>query len=239
LVQISGFTPSDAAHVLNLQANWSQPAALMAAQLGCRLQTMKMPTPERTQAYAHQVWSETVRLTGRAILDTAFGFSLPEDKLVNAVCSGESTVGLAQISMRPSVPVVAVGGPVKVYYAEVGKRLGCEMVFPEFCDVANAVGAATGVVAQSVQVQVHGDGSGVFRVHSTVGTQQFPNPAQALEAATALARNAAVAAVVAMGAGDPQVQVTITKSFFPNAVDDRGLMEAVVLAEGIGRPIAA
>jgi hypothetical protein len=33
--------------------------------------------------------------------------------------------------------------------------------------------------------------------------------------------------------------VTITKSFFPNAVDDRGLMEAVVLAEGIGRPNAA
>ena len=239
LVQIAGFTPSDAAHVLNLQANWSQPAAFMAAQLGCRLQTMKMPTPERTQAYAHQVWSETVRLTGRAILDTAFGFTLPDDKLVNAVCRGEPTVGLAHISMRPSVPVVAVGGPVKVYYAEVGKRLGCEMVFPEYCDVANAVGAATGVVAQSVQVQVHGDGSGVFRVHSTVGTQQFSNPAQALEAATDMARKAAVAAVVAMGAGDPQVQVTITKSFFPNAVDDRGLMEAVVLAEGIGRPNAA
>jgi N-methylhydantoinase A/oxoprolinase/acetone carboxylase beta subunit len=239
LVQIAGFTPSDAAHVLNLQANWSQPAAFMAAQLGCRLQTMKMPTLERTQAYAHQVWSETVRLTGRAILDTAFGFSLPDDKLVNAVCRGEPTLGLAHISMRPSVPVVAVGGPVKVYYAEVGKRLGCEMVFPEYCDVANAVGAATGVVAQSVQVQVHGDGSGVFRVHSTVGTQQFSNPAQALEAATDMARKAAVAAVVAMGAGDPQVQVTITKSFFPNAVDDRGLMEAVVLAEGIGRPNAA
>ena len=239
LVQIAGFTPSDAAHVLNLQANWSQPAAFMAAQLGCRLQTMKMPTPERTQAYAHQVWSETVRLTGRAILDTAFGFTLPDDKLVNAVCRGEPTVGLAHISLRPSVPVVAVGGPVKVYYAEVGKRLGCEMVFPEYCDVANAVGAATGVVAQSVQVQVHGDGSGVFRVHSTVGTQQFSNPAQALEAATDMARKAAVAAVVAMGAGDPQVQVTITKSFFPNAVDDRGLMEAVVLAEGIGRPNAA
>ena len=239
LVQIAGFTPSDAAHVLNLQANWSQPAAFMAAQLGCRLQTMKMPTPERTEAYAHQVWSETVRLTGRAILDTAFGFTLPDDKLVNAVCRGEPTVGLAHISLRPSVPVVAVGGPVKVYYAEVGKRLGCEMVFPEYCDVANAVGAATGVVAQSVQVQVHGDGSGVFRVHSTVGTQQFSNPAQALEAATDMARKAAVAAVVAMGAGDPQVQVTITKSFFPNAVDDRGLMEAVVLAEGIGRPNAA
>jgi hypothetical protein len=197
---------------------------------------MKLPTPERTQAYAQLVWSETVRLTAKAILDTACGFTLPEDKLVQAVCTGASRVGLTQVSLRPGVPVVAVGGPVKVYYGEVGKRLDCEMVFPEFCDVANAVGAATGVVAHAVRVEVHGDGSGVFRLHSTVGTQQFTNAALALEAATTLARQSALDAVRAMGAADPQVQIGITKSYFPNAVDDRGLMEAVVLAEGMGRP---
>ncbi|MEI8339946.1 MAG: hypothetical protein WCH43_00220, partial [Verrucomicrobiota bacterium] len=69
LIQVSGFTPSDAAHVLDLQANWSKPAAVVAAQLGCRLREMKFPTPERTQAYAQLVWSETVRLTAKAILD--------------------------------------------------------------------------------------------------------------------------------------------------------------------------
>ncbi|MEI7515713.1 MAG: hydantoinase/oxoprolinase family protein [Betaproteobacteria bacterium] len=236
LVQVAGFTPSDAAHVLDLQANWSKPAAVLAAQLGCRLREMKFPTPERTQAYAQLVWSETVRLTAKAILDTACGFTLPEDKLVQAVCSGTPRVGLTQVSLRPRVPVVAVGGPVKVYYGEVGQRLGCEMVFPPFCDVANAVGAATGVVAHAVRVEVHGDGSGVFRLHSTVGSQQFTNAALALEAATALARQSALDAVRAMGAADPQVQIQVSKSYFPNAVDDRGLMEAVVLAEGMGRP---
>ena len=40
LVQVSAFTPSDAAHVLGLQDNWSAPAALMAAQLACRLRDM-------------------------------------------------------------------------------------------------------------------------------------------------------------------------------------------------------
>jgi N-methylhydantoinase A/oxoprolinase/acetone carboxylase beta subunit len=236
LVQVSGFTPSDAAHVLDLQANWSKPAAVLAAQLGCRLREMKFPTPERTQAYAQLVWSETVRLTAKAILDTACGFTLPDDKLVQAVCSGAASVGLTKVSLRPSVPVVAVGGPVKVYYGEVGKRLDCEMVFPAFCDVANAVGAATGVVAHAVRVEVHGDGSGVFRLHSTVGTQQFTDAALALDAATALARQSALDAVRAMGAADPQVQVQVSKTFFPNAIDDRGLMEAVVLAEGMGRP---
>ena len=209
---------------------------MLAAQLGCRLREMKMPTPERTQAYAQLVWSETVRLTAKAILDTSCGYTLPDDKLVKAVCSGVSTVGLTQVSLRPSVPVVAVGGPVKVYYGEVAKRLGCDMVFPDFCDVANAVGAATGVVAHAVRVEVHGDGSGVFRMHSTVGTQSFTDAAQALDAATALARQSAMDAVRAMGAADPQVHIQLSKSYFPNAVDDRGLMEAVVLAEGIGRP---
>jgi N-methylhydantoinase A/oxoprolinase/acetone carboxylase beta subunit len=236
LIQVAGFTPSDAAHVLGMQANWSQPAAVLAAQLGCRLREMKFPTPERTQAYAQLVWSETVRLTAKAILDTACGFTLPDDKLVQAVCSGTPRVGLAQVSLRPSVPVVAVGGPVKVYYGEVGQRLGCEMVFPPFCDVANAVGAATGVVAHAVRVEVHGDGSGVFRLHSTVGSQQFTDVALALEAARTLARTAAADAVRAMGASDPQVQLTLSKTFFPHAVDDRGLMEAVVLAEAMGRP---
>jgi len=236
LVQVGGFTPSDAAHVLGLQDNWSHAAAVLAAQLGCRLREMKLPTPERTRAYAQLVWSETVRLTAKAILDTACGFTLPEDRLVQAVCSGEDAVGLTHVSMRPGVPVVAVGGPVKVYYGEVGKRLGCEMVFPDFCDVANAVGAATGVVAQTVRVEVHGDGSGVFRLHSTVGSQQFSDAASALEAATALASESALDAVRAMGAAHPQVQIEVSKTFFPNAVDDRGLMEAVVLAQGMGRP---
>jgi N-methylhydantoinase A/oxoprolinase/acetone carboxylase beta subunit len=236
LVQVSGFTPSDAAHVLGLQANWSAPAAFMAAQLGCRLCDMKLPTPERTGAYAREVWHETVRLAGRAILDTAFGMSPTDDRLLDAVCSGEDRIGLARVSMAPTVPVVAVGGPVKVYYGEVGRRLGCEMVFPEFCDVANAVGAATGVVAQAVTVRVEGDGSGLFRVHSTVGTSQFTDPTAAIEAATGLARQSAHDAVMAMGAHEPDVKITVNKQMLPNAVSDAGLLEAVIVAEAIGRP---
>ncbi len=239
LVQVSGFTPSDAAHVLGLQDNWSAPAARLAAQLGCRLREMKFPTPERTQQYAHDVWSETVRLSARTILDTAFGQHLREDKLIHAVCAGDGTLGLARITITPSVPVVAVGGPVRVYYGEVGRRLGCEVVFPEHCDVANAVGAATGVVAQTVTVRVDGDGSGLFMLHSTVGTKQFTDPAAAIEAATQLARASARDAAIAMGAADPEVKISLRKQLLPNALSDAGLLEAVVVAEAIGRPNAA
>lgn len=239
LVQIGGLTPSDAAHVLGMQHNWSAPAAQMAAQLGCRLREMKFPTPERTAHFAREVWSETVRLSARAILDTAVGEHLREDKLVHAVCAGDGTLGLARISVTPTIAVVAVGGPVAVYYGEVGRRLGCPIVFPEYGDVANAIGAATGVVAQTVTVRVDGDGSGLFVLHSTVGTRRFSDPAEAITAATLLARQAAGDAVVAMGASNPEVRIVIRKQMLPNASSDAGLLEAVVTAEAIGRPSAA
>ena len=239
LIQLSGFTPSDAAHVLGLQANWSGAAASLAGQLAARLRDMKFPTPERTEQFARDVWNETVRLTGRAILDTAMGMTPVDGTLVDAVCSGNARVGLCAISLKPSVPVVAVGGPVKVYYPEVARRLGCDIVFPDYCDVANAVGAATGVVAQTVVVRVAGDGSGVFVLHSTVGTLQFRDPTEALGRATEMAREAARTAVMAMGASVPEVQLTLHKTMLPNATNDTGLLEAVITAEAIGRPNAA
>jgi len=237
LIQLSGFTPSDAAHVLGLQANWSRAAAYLAGQLGARLREMKFPTPERTEQFAHDVWNETVRLTGRAILDTALGVKLSDQQLIDAVCSGNAQLGLATLSIKPSLPVVAVGGPVKVYYPEVARRLGCEIVFPEHCDVANAVGAAIGVVAQTVVVRVAGDGSGLFVLHSTLGTQQFSVPAEALRRATEMAREAARAAVLAMGAQAPEVKLSVQKTMLPNANSDTGLLEALITAEAIGRPL--
>ena len=236
LIQVAGFTPSDAAHVLDLQANWSREGAYMAAQLGCRLREMKMPNEERTRAYAQAVWSETVRLSARVILDTALGFSLPDDRITQAICNGEPALGLAHISIKPSVPVVAVGGPVKVYYGELAKRLGCEVVFPPNCDVANAVGAATGVVASSAVVEVHGDGSGLFRVMGAGITQNFGKAEDALLAAQAAAERAALDAVLAMGAVRPEVEIAVSKTYYPNARDDRGLMQATLTARAVGRP---
>jgi hypothetical protein len=79
----------------------------------------------------------------------------------------------------------------------------------------------------------------VFVVHSTVGTQQYRDPAEALDQATEMAREAARTAVLAMGAQAPEVKLTLQKTMLPNATSDTGLLEAVITAEAIGRPNAA
>jgi N-methylhydantoinase A/oxoprolinase/acetone carboxylase beta subunit len=236
LVQLCGFTPSDAAHVLGLQANWSRPASLLAARLAVRFRDMKAPSDDRIEGFCREVWSETVRLSGRAVLGAALGQGAGGGELLDAVCSGRGAIELAKIAISPSVPIVAVGGPVKVFYPELGRRLGCEVIFSPFCDVANAVGAATGVIARSVAVSVEGDGSGVFRVHGQEEAETFSLASKALERATDMARSAARSAVIEMGAGEPEVRMNIEKHLLPDAVDDEGLFRAMVTAEAVGRP---
>ena len=64
----------------------------------------------------------------------------------------------------------------------------------------------------------------------------FTSGPQALVAADEQARALALEAVRQLGAADAQVQVSMSKSLLPDAVDDNGLLEATIKAEAIGRP---
>ena len=238
-VQLCGFTPSDASHVLYLQANWSRPAAALAAQLALRFRDMKLGSPERIQAFCTEVWSETVRLSARAILNAALGLSVDSNPLADGVCRGRPVMGLAHVSVSPIMPLVAVGGPAVIYYGEVAKRLACKVVFTENCDVANAVGAAAGVVALSVIVTVEGDGNGAFRVHGLSEVHMFGSGSQALEFAARSAEEKAARLAAERGAVSPRVVVNTQKYFLPDAMNDDGLLKAEIIAEAVGRPMTA
>jgi hypothetical protein len=129
-----------------------------------------------------------------------------------------------------------VGGPVRVYYEEVGRRLGTNVVFAPFCDVANAVGAASALVADRVTITIAGDGNGLFRMHGGGQSAMFGSGTQALVEAQALAEKIAMEEALHRGARDPKVSIEITKSHLPDAKDDDGLLAATVIAEAIGAP---
>lgn len=235
-IQVSAFTPSDAAHVLGLQNNWSPESALMSAKLITRFKDMKLPTDERVKEFCHAVWDKTVSLSARVVLETAFGMPTNADVLVEAVCSGKPQHGLVKIKLSPNLPIVAVGGPVPVYYAEVGKRLTCEVVFVPHCDVANAIGAAAGMVAHKISIYVEGDGNGVFRVHGAGAAELFGSGVLALKRAHILATDMALQSALREGAINPRIIVSAEKTYLPNAHDDESLLAAVITAEAMGRP---
>ena len=238
LIQYSALTPSDAAHVLGLQDNWDGLAARHAAALALRYRDMKVADEVALQKLSNQIWNAAVAKTVRVILDQAFGASL-NNTLVDAVASGEGRVGHVSVQLTPRIPIVAVGGPVRIYYPEVGRRLSCEVIFTPHCDVANAVGAAAGLVACKAVAQVDGDGSGLFRVTGQGPVLTFASGVEAVEKAIALAETAALTLAQAQGTAEAKVKHEITKHHLPDAKDDNGLLSAVVVAEARGLPNAS
>jgi N-methylhydantoinase A/oxoprolinase/acetone carboxylase beta subunit len=238
LIQLSAFTPSDAAHVLGLQQNWSSESAWLAARLLTRFKDMKSPTDERVKEFCKAVWNKTVALSARVVLDSAFGEAVNSELLLNSVAEGQETRGLVKVALMPTVPLVAVGGPVQVYYREVGRRLGCEVVFPPHCDVANAIGAAAGMVAHKVSVLIEGDGNGAFRVLGAGTNAVYGRGDEAIEKASTLAYDQALAMAMEQGALKPRVVLSVQKHFLPGAENDDGLLTATITAEAIGRPSA-
>jgi N-methylhydantoinase A/oxoprolinase/acetone carboxylase beta subunit len=236
LAQVSAFTPSDAAHVLSLQDNWSREGAVLAAKLMARFRTMKAVDDDALENFCREVWAATVTKSARIVLDTALGGVQGNSQLIDAVCRGAPEVGRALVSIAPRLPIVAVGGPVRVYYEEVGKRLGAKVVFAPHCDVANAVGAASALVADRVTITIEGDGNGVFRMHGGGQSTTLDSGKQALLEAQALAEKIALEEARHRGARDPKVSIEITKSHLPDAKDDEGLLTAIVIAEAIGTP---
>lgn len=236
LAQVSAFAPSDAAHVLNFQNNWSREGAVLAAKLLVRFRTMKAANDVALENFCREVWAATVKKSARIVIETALGGVQDNSQLIDAVCRGAPDVGRARISIAPHLPIVAVGGPVRVYYEEVGRRLGAKVVFAPYCNVANAVGAASALVADRVTVTVEGDGNGLFRMHGGGQSTMFGNGTQALAEAQVLAEKIAIEEALHRGARDPKVSIEITKSYLPDAQVDDGLLTATVIAEAIGTP---
>jgi N-methylhydantoinase A/oxoprolinase/acetone carboxylase beta subunit len=241
LVQIVGFTPSDAAHVLGLQSQWSRDAAVAACMLIGR--ASGLISSNETQAevecrdFAQSVFDAVVAKSSHLMLERLCGQRLDASApLITAVTTGNHRVGDLGITMKSEIPVVAVGGPAAVFYVDVGKRLGVKAVIPECSAVANAIGAAIGMVRAHAVVEITKREDGAFNIHHEGDPVVTETAREALAEARAIAEAEAHRHSVAMGGRDIQVDIDIQRILLPGRDDDDGLIAATVVAECTSAP---
>src|SRR5690606_35754116 len=159
LAHIVGFTPSDAAHVLGLQATWNAEAAwLGAALLARRRDGRGQPIAADESEISRRVLRALTRRSAETILETAFA----EDGLEGAQTVAHALVqravdgagGIVGLSVSLDRPVIGLGASAPLHYATLGEIVGSECVVPADTDVANALGAVVGQVRVSTQAQV-------------------------------------------------------------------------------------
>ena len=297
----TGFTPSDAAHVLGMSTHWSQEAALCAARIWARQMRHlyglgKWPMGD-AQAPARDVVAKVTEticnklieaglndagqmnensagkvaalLTSMALArhsaalapqpmaagsapapalsmprpDTAAGpipTNLNEIPWQTLAAPQRSAAMPAQpvfaLQFAPDMPLVGVGAPAASYYPAVARGLGVRLVVPPHAEVANAVGAVLGQVAQRVHITVTQPVRGTFKVFTPDGPQDFRGLDAAIAQARALAGKEAHARALAAGAVDAQVVFSQEDNQVNNDIDGNVFFEATVTATAWGRP---
>lgn len=216
LVIVSGFTPSDAAHVLGLHREWSEEAARLGAELWIRDdEAAARPADPDAAAFARRVIEATILQSGRAIVDAALasgdeiglaaGGPLGQRLVDRALGGAPGASPLLRVSIALDRPLVAIGAPVGSYYPEVARRLGARLVIPPHAGVCNAVGAVAGGIVQAVSALITSPNEGLFRVHVPIGNADFTELERA--AAHALAEASALAARNARAAGAVDIEL--------------------------------
>ncbi len=195
LATISAFTPTDAMHVLGQQQGWAREAAELGAQMLAveERNTLGARETVTAQGFSERVVEHVIRESARVVLATALAhdpgmearkgsWGMLGDRLIEDLVCGRRFAALVRADFGLATPLIAIGAPVGGYYPEVARRLGAQLVIPEYAAVCNAVGAVAGVVAQTIDVLVDQPTFSVFRVHDPAGSRDYEAAEPAIEA---------------------------------------------------------
>jgi N-methylhydantoinase A/oxoprolinase/acetone carboxylase beta subunit len=255
----SGFTPSDAAHVLGMCSHWSKQAAHLAALAWSRqmrhVYGLGRWADGDAEGPSRAVYERVCEKISQAVIEVG----LHQERLLDQA-QAQGLAGLlaslvydsadrkasrsAVQQARPlfdlkfaaHYPVVAVGAPASTFFPQAAKRLGVRLRVPEHGEVANAYGAVMGVVIQHASLTVTQPLHGRFIVHSESDPREFSDLQEALQCARKLARERVHAMARRAGAGAVEISLAESGRHVQHEVDGELFLETVVTATASGRP---
>lgn len=240
LVRVSGFTPSDAAHVLGIHEGWDAHAAGLGARLMARRRGVDGRPVSRDGASLSRAVIETlVARSAEHVLNAAFagdGFAEPglaRSTLAQAALRRHGGLVLPRLSL--GLPLIGLGASAPVYYPEVAGMLDARAVIPGHADVANAIGAVAGQVQISRRAALTQPSEDRFRLHLTSGTRDLPDFERARAAAEEALEVEVRAAAATAGAGD----VALASRWEVREAEIEGrrvVVEAELVMTATGRP---
>ncbi|MBC2715418.1 MAG: hydantoinase/oxoprolinase family protein [Desulfobacteraceae bacterium] len=242
LINASSFTPTDAVNVLGLYETGSAQAAYHGAALISACLDMEV------EAFCKMVIAQVQYEIAAAMVCCALRADTTSGKIVKQAADSfffnqavkNEMKGLLSCSIALTCPIVAVGAPAGTYLPDMASLFNCEISVPENAAVANAIGAVTGTISQSVHILIKPRQGGMsFRVHTTEGINSFKHYTDAEEYARETAARIAIEKVRAAGADMFEIDL-IKKNFgVKNKMPGREtetFIQTEIRATAVGRP---
>ena len=246
----SGFTPSDAVHVLGINSHWSRPAAELSARIWMRQIRYLYGYGNWGVDGVEQACEEVYELVKSTISRTLIEVGLNESKFSQGartrgvievltemvLKSGQEDKAkpLFKVEFAGDYPIVAVGAPAASYYRDVAESMNIGLHLPEHADVANAFGAVMGSVIQRAQVTVTQPQHGTFCLFNNDQPQHFDTLAAAKKCAEAIVLQEAERRALDAGAKDPQVTLSYEDIHVKDEIDGELFLESMIIATAIG-----
>ncbi|MCB5713847.1 hydantoinase/oxoprolinase family protein [Lactonifactor sp. BIOML-A3] len=106
----------------------------------------------------------------KSIAGLADRIGIPKDELVKKLEEAVVRKVLDVLGAHESLPVCAVGAPARTWYEKAREESGLDAVIPEHHEVANAVGAATAGIRETVEATVRpGEEGRGYLAHTKTG----------------------------------------------------------------------
>ncbi len=239
-VRASGFTPSDAAHVLGTHTNWDNEAATLAARLMARQSDAKgKPIATTAQAFSQMVQDRLIRRSAEVLLDAAIAHDGLEQALPSQTPLAQAALschqGAARISVGLDLPLVGLGASAPLYYPSIAGTLQTPSIVPDHADVANAVGAVVGRVRLTRDVVVTQPADGRFQIHLAEQPESHPSQETARERALELLRHVVMEQAQAVGA--EEIEITCDWEEKTAEIEgQRKFIEGRAIVTATGRP---
>jgi N-methylhydantoinase A/oxoprolinase/acetone carboxylase beta subunit len=247
----SGFTPSDAVHVLGINSHWDAHAAELSARIWMRqmrfLYGYGKWDGDDVEAACTQVYDLVTATIQRLLIEVGLNeFDLSGksarttgivDTITRMVIGTHENKGrkpLFKLDFAGDYPIVAVGAPAASYYQSVADSMHIALHLPEHADVANAFGAVMGSVIQRAQITVTQPQHGIFCLFHGDQPKTFENLAAARAEAEQLASGLARGKAVEAGAIDPSVTLRFDDIHVQDEIDGELFLESTVIATAIG-----
>ncbi|MGB9500365.1 MAG: hypothetical protein ACKVE4_11625 [Dissulfuribacterales bacterium] len=241
LIGASSFTPTDAVNVLGFYKTGSAQTAYLGASLISACLDMEAET------FCKMVIARVQYELSAAIVRCALRADYSSRKIVKHAADSffinqalKKTNRLLSCSIALKYPLVAVGAPAGTYLPNVAGMLNCEISVPKNAEVANAIGAVTGTISQTVRILIKPRQGGLaFRVYTPEGINSFKHYNDAEKYARETA--ARIAGEKARAAGADRFEIDLIKNDFSVKNKVQGektetLIQTEIRATAVGMP---
>jgi N-methylhydantoinase A/oxoprolinase/acetone carboxylase beta subunit len=247
----SGFTPSDAVHVLGINSHWDRHAAELSARIWMRqmrfLYGYGKWDSDDVETACRQVYDLVTASIRRLLVEVGLNeFDLTGnssktsgivDTITRMVIGSHQSQGrkpLFNLDFASDYPIVAVGAPAASYYRDVADSMFIGLHLPEHGDVANAFGAVMGSVIQRAQVTVTQPQHGTFCLFHNDQPKIFESLDAARQEARDIVVRIAQQKALDAGAIDPTVTLEYDDVHVKDEIDGELFLESTVIATAIG-----